>query len=52
MKTSRARYREKYKRLNTLDTFQLIRLYKIIVKLSIFLIAKKKSKILNTKPVL
>lgn len=28
MKTSHARYREKYERLNTLDTFQLIRLYK------------------------
>ena len=28
MKTSHARYREKYERLNTLDTFQLIHLYK------------------------
>lgn len=28
MKTNHARHREKYKRLNTLDTFQLIRLYK------------------------
>lgn len=28
MKTSHARYREKYKRLNALDNFQLIHLYK------------------------
>ena len=28
MKTSRARYVEKYRRLNTLDTSRLIRLYK------------------------